>query len=85
MTMADFSRYYRPALGMNIALQIVGFGAALTLKIMLERENKRLDRMEDEDVALTEADLTKLRRTAEFEGIDIAAARRLQKGYRYVI
>lgn len=49
------------------------------------RENKRLDRMEGEDSQLTEKDLERLRRTAEVEGIDIAAARRLQKGYRYMI
>lgn len=41
--------------------------------------------MENEDVELTEEDLERLRKTAEIEGIDIAAARRLQKGYRYMI
>lgn len=41
--------------------------------------------MEDEDVELTERDIAKLKKTAEIEGIDIAAARRLQKGYRYMI
>lgn len=41
--------------------------------------------MEAEDVQLTEKDVEKLRRTAETEGIDLAAARRLQKGYRYIL
>nr|OQO31357.1 hypothetical protein B0A51_03352 [Rachicladosporium sp. CCFEE 5018] len=37
------------------------------------------------DTELTEKDLKRLRKTAEVEGIDIAAARQLQKGYRYLI
>lgn len=45
----------------------------------------RLERMSNEDVELTEKDLARLRKTAEVEGIDIAAARRLQKSYRYMI
>lgn len=52
---------------------------------MLKKENKRLDRMAGEDAELTEKDIAMLQRTAEVEGIDIAAARRLQKGYRYTI
>lgn len=41
--------------------------------------------MENENVELTEKDLAKLQKTAQIEGIDIATARRLQKGYRYMI
>ena len=41
--------------------------------------------MQNEDVQLTEKDLAKLKKTADFEGIDLAAARRLQKTYRYMI
>lgn len=41
--------------------------------------------MAGEDSELTEKDLAMLKRTAEVEGIDIASARRLQKGYRYTI
>jgi len=40
---------------------------------------------EDADATLTEKDIKKLQLTAELEGIDIAAARQLQKGYRYMI
>lgn len=55
------------------------------MKLYLERQNKQMARMENEDSQLTERDMKKLRKTAEAEGIDIAAARALQKGYRYMI
>jgi len=77
--------HYRLALGICIGLQILGLAAALVLRFVLIRQNKRLERMEGEDSQLTERDMVKLKRTAEVEGIDIAAARRLQKGYRYMI
>jgi len=51
----------------------------------LERQNRQMARMENEDGELTERDMKKLRKTAEAEGIDITAARVLQKGYRYMI
>jgi len=70
---------------MNIGLQLVAAVCGLTLRTILTRRNKRLERMENEDVELTEKDLARLRKTAEIEGIDIATARRLQKGYRYMI
>lgn len=41
--------------------------------------------MENQDVELTEKEFAKLKKTAEIEGMDIATARRLQKGYRYMI
>ena len=57
----------------------------MIMKFYLERQNKQMARMENEDSELTEKDMRKLRKTAEAEGIDIAAARVLQKGYRYMI
>ena len=77
--------YYRPALGLNIALMVIAAICGITLRIILTRRNAQLERMENEDVALSEKDMARLRRTADVEGIDIAAARRLQKGYRYMI
>lgn len=77
--------HYRPALGVCSGLLIVALACAIVLKFYLEHQNRQLERMANEDVQLTERDLKKLRKTAEFEGIDIAAARRLQKGYRYMI
>ncbi|ETN41509.1 uncharacterized protein HMPREF1541_03445 [Cyphellophora europaea CBS 101466] len=77
--------HYRPALGINIALQIIAALCGLWLYWVLTQRNKRLERMENEDVPLSEKDMARLRKTAEVEGIDIAAARRLQKGYRFMI
>ncbi|OJJ29762.1 hypothetical protein ASPWEDRAFT_296638 [Aspergillus wentii DTO 134E9] len=77
--------FYRPALGVCIALQVVGLVMALFMYVHLRGLNKRLDRLEDEDVILTDEEIKRLQHTAEVEGIDIAAARRLQKGFRYMI
>lgn len=77
--------YYRPAMGVCIALQIVGFVMALFMYFHLNQLNMRQERLEDEDVELTEAEQARLQKTAEFEGIDIAAARQLQRGFRYMI
>jgi MFS family permease len=77
--------YYRPALGVCIALQILALITALIMLFDLRTSNNRLMRLENEDAPLTEEDLRQLTRTAEIEGIDVAAARRLQKGFRYVI
>jgi hypothetical protein len=77
--------HYRPALGINIGLQCIAALCGLWLRWVLTKRNQRLERLENEDVPLTEKDLVRLRKTAEVEGIDIAAARRLQKGYRFMI
>jgi hypothetical protein len=55
------------------------------LRFYLQRQNLQLARMENEDATLTEKDMRRLQKTAEIEGIDIAAARQLQKGFRYMI
>ncbi|KAL1311813.1 hypothetical protein AAFC00_001892 [Neodothiora populina] len=77
--------HYRPALGVCIGLQILAGVCGVTLRFYLVKQNNQLARMENVDAVLTETDLKKLQRTAELEGIDIAAARRMQKGYRYMI
>lgn len=77
--------HYRPALGVCIGLQCVAAACGIVLRFYLSHQNKQLERMENEDAPLTDRDIKKLKKTAEFEGIDIAAARRLQKGYRYMI
>lgn len=48
-------------------------------------QNRQLEKMETEDVALSDADKRKLEKTAEMEGVDIGKARRMQKGYRYML
>lgn len=77
--------HYRPALGVCIGLQVLSLVCFLVMKFYLEAQNKQMARMENEDAQLTEKDMKKLRKTAEAEGIDIAAARVLQKGYRYMV
>lgn len=73
-----------PALCVCVALQLIAGCMALLLKVLLERENRRLDRLEKEDGQLTEKDVKRLQKTADFEGIDVPTARRLQKSYRYM-
>jgi len=77
--------YYRPAMGVCIALQVIGALSAIALRLLLQRQNRQLERLENEDITLTEKEMRRLRKTAEVEGIDIAAARRLQKGFRYMM
>ncbi|OJJ50386.1 hypothetical protein ASPZODRAFT_139686 [Penicilliopsis zonata CBS 506.65] len=77
--------YYRLALGVCIALQTLGALMACTLALYMRHQNQQLARLENEDAVLTAKDLRRLQRTAEVEGIDIAAARRLQKGFRYML
>lgn len=77
--------HYRPALGMNIGLQVVAAACGVYMYINLTRANKRLEKLEHEESQLTAQDLAKLEKTAEMEGTDVATARRLQKGYRYMV
>ncbi|RAL10157.1 putative MFS transporter [Aspergillus homomorphus CBS 101889] len=77
--------YYRLAMGVCIGMQALGGIMAVFMYFHLRFLNKRLARLEDEDAVLTDQELDRLQRTAEVEGIDVAAARRLQKGFRYVI
>ncbi|KAJ5990573.1 hypothetical protein N7522_010780 [Penicillium canescens] len=77
--------HYQTAMGVCIALQVVGGLCALFLYFNLNMLNKRQLRLENEEVELSPKDLRRLQVTADVEGIDIAAARRLQKGFRYVL
>jgi hypothetical protein len=77
--------YYRPALAICTGLLIIASLMAVLLYIDLRRSNKRLERLENEDAALFEGDLQRLRKTAEAEGIDIETARRRQRGFRFLL
>ncbi|KAK5124451.1 hypothetical protein LTR85_001668 [Meristemomyces frigidus] len=77
--------FYRVAMGVNIGLTGMAGICAIILRVLLERDNRRLARMENSDAELTEKDLAVLQKTADMEGISIPAARQLQKGYRYMI
>ncbi|CAK4031709.1 MFS general substrate transporter [Lecanosticta acicola] len=76
---------YREAMGINIGLVSIAGICGIIMKFYLEYQNRQLARMGNEDAQLTERDLKKLQKTAEMEGIDVAAARMLQKGYRYIV
>lgn len=77
--------FYHPAMGIIIALTGIAGICGIIHRFLLERDNKRLARLENESVPLSESDLKKLQKTADMEGIDIATARQLQKGYRFMI
>ncbi|KAF9883553.1 hypothetical protein FE257_003192 [Aspergillus nanangensis] len=77
--------FYRPAMGVCIALQVIGGLCALFMYFHLNSLNKRQERLEDEDVTLTEKELKRLEHTAQVEGISVAEARQLQKGFRYML
>ena len=77
--------YYRPALGICIALQLVACCCGIWIRWKLTTQNKALELAENEEQQLSEKDLARLKKTAEVEGMDLGTARRLQKGYRYMI
>jgi hypothetical protein len=83
--MAKEKPHYEAAMGVCIALQVVGGLCAIFLYFNMNMLNKRQLRLENEEVELSPKDIRRLQVTAEVEGIDIAAARRLQKGFRYVL
>ena len=75
--------HYRPALGVVIGLMTLAGISGTFLRFYLSRQNKGFERVENADTELRERDIKKLEKTAEMEGIDMAAARQLQKGFRY--
>ncbi|KAF1978330.1 putative MFS transporter [Bimuria novae-zelandiae CBS 107.79] len=79
------SPHYRPALGVCIGLEFLALACFVALRMLLQRQNAQLEKMENEDVQLSEAERRKWEKTAEIEGVDLGKARRLQKGYRYML
>lgn len=77
--------HYREALGVVLGLLTVAFLSGLALRLYLQKQNNRFARLENADTELRPSDLRKLEKTAEVEGIDLAAARQLQKGFRYAL
>ncbi|KAF2731373.1 MFS transporter [Polyplosphaeria fusca] len=74
--------HYRPALGICIALEGVAVVCFVGLRWWLVRQNRELELLEREEGEVGGEEEEKLRRTAEVEGIDVQAARRLRRGYR---
>lgn len=77
--------HYRTALAICIGLQALGGLMGMFMYWSLRSLNKQQERLENEDIQLSEKELQRLQMTAEREGLDLAAARRLQKGFRYTL
>ncbi|KAJ5084878.1 hypothetical protein NUU61_009457 [Penicillium alfredii] len=77
--------HYRTALAICIGLQALGGLMGMFMYWSLRSLNKQQERLENEDIQLSEKELRRLQVTAEREGLDLAAARRLQKGFRYTL
>ncbi|KAJ0336513.1 hypothetical protein COL922a_007864 [Colletotrichum nupharicola] len=76
---------YPVALGIVIALMGVSAVGAVWQRWILVRENKRLDRLENEDVVAGDKEMQRLGKTAHVEGVDVGTATQRQKGFRYLI
>ncbi|KAH9863675.1 hypothetical protein J1614_009607 [Plenodomus biglobosus] len=81
----DERPHFYTGIGICIALMTIAACLLTLLRFILKRENAKLAALEDENMSLSEKDLARLQRTAETEGISIAQARQLQKGFRYPI
>jgi len=77
--------HYRTALGINIGLLGLSMVCAVILRWYTVRQNKALERLEAADTELDEREIARLQKTAEFEGVDLVAARRMKKSYRYML
>lgn len=77
------SPYFYLGIGICVGLMTIAAVLLTFLRFMLIRENNRIAAMENENQQLSPKQLARLERTAEVEGISLAEARRLQKGYRY--
>ncbi|OQV04629.1 hypothetical protein CLAIMM_09484 [Cladophialophora immunda] len=82
---AQDAPHYTPAMVVNIIAAVICVICAVILRWLLIRRNQALERQENEAVELSETSVRRLQKTAELEGLDIAAARRLQKDFRYLI
>jgi len=79
------SPQYRVANGISIGLLIVSMICAIIVHLITIRQNKELDRQEADDLELDRRQLALLKTTADVEGIDLGAARKLQKRHRYML
>ncbi|KKK13341.1 hypothetical protein ARAM_001987 [Aspergillus rambellii] len=77
--------HFRLALGIVTGLVFAAAVLSIVLRMMLVRENRKLDGIEIEDSHMTEVELARLEKTAEAEGIDMATTKRLHHGFRYTI
>jgi hypothetical protein len=77
--------HYRPALGICVAMEVLALICFVGMRLYLQNQNRQLERLENADQQLTVGELDRLRKTAEFEGLDIEAVRLMRKGYRFLL
>ncbi|KAF1843099.1 MFS transporter-like protein [Cucurbitaria berberidis CBS 394.84] len=77
--------YFYTGIGICAGLMVIAALLLILLRFLLIRENNRLASLENENMELSEKEMIRLQRTAETEGISVAEARQLQKGFRYPI
>ena len=76
---------YKPAMGICIALQVLGGIMAIILDQYTRHQNRQLARMEDMEVELSGRDQRKLEKTAQMNNIGLEQARQLQRGFRFML
>lgn len=80
------SPYFYTGMGICVGVVVLCAVLMVLLRFMLIRENKRLDRLQNEtNVPLSDKDMLRLQKTADTEGVTIEEARALQKEFRYTI
>lgn len=77
--------HYRLSLGICIGLELTALICAITLRWYLMNQNAELERLESAGYEPSGKELKRLEKMAEIQGIDIAEARKLQRGYRYTL
>lgn len=77
------SPYFYLGIGICVGLMTVAAALLVLLRFLLIRENSRIALLENENQQLSAKQVARLERTAAVEGITLAEARLLQKGYRY--
>ena len=83
MYTAESAPHFRLAMGVNMGL--IGSAAilAVVLKLVLEKENRQLARLDGNE--LSDYDLKNLGKIARLEGISLVQARQQLGGFRYTI
>ncbi|KDR75724.1 hypothetical protein GALMADRAFT_97528 [Galerina marginata CBS 339.88] len=79
---ADWGPQYRPSMIIGICCLLTSTCLAYVVRMMLIRENKRLD--EDEQGALKEAKQERIEQAAKLEGITVEEAMDRKRGFRYL-
>lgn len=76
---------YAPAMGVCIALQVLGALMAVFLDQYTRYQNRQLARLENLEVELTGREREKLERSAQMNNIGVEQARQLTRGFRYML